>query len=96
MGKTGSMAIHRMVIEADHPLDYPYTIFQLPESHEFCFSELFGIIGVRKAMDADLHRAKSLEGIDLKRALNQLAMHLAADIVLDGVHERLAPNRQTV
>ena len=63
--------------------------FVLPECDELGFSNVARVTRMREPMDADLQGAKTLHGIDLKRAGNELSMHLSADVVLDGVDESL-------
>ena len=80
-----------VMIKAKNARDLPRAIFKPPYVYEFRFPAGSGIrlIRMRKAVDADLDRSIILDGIDLERSGNQLAMNFATDIAAYGINKAL-------
>src|SRR5690348_12379484 len=84
-----------MVIEAERPSDLPHSIFVLPESDEFCFSNIRWIAGMMKAMNANLHGTIVRYGIDLQGTGNQFARYFAANVFLEAIQKRLSASTES-
>jgi len=91
----GRLGRSRVVVEADDARQLPASIFELPELHEFRIADILGVVGMGEAMHADLDGSVAFERIHLQRSRNELALHLAADVVLDAVQQALFAHRQS-
>src|SRR5215813_15012308 len=86
------------MVEADDARQLPRAVSESPEVNESTLAERLSVIvaGMVKAMDADLQGAPALDRIHLEAPRNQLAGHLAADVLLHRIDEVLLPDAEAV
>src|SRR5215469_5021825 len=87
-----------MMIDADHPCDLPQAIFVAPDMNELCLPDDAMILlpRVKEAVNPDLNRTISSQGINFECSGHQLPLHLSAKIVLESIHDLRAAHQQTV
>ena len=51
---------------------------------------------VKEAVGSNLNRAIACEGINFERSRYQFPLHFAAKVVLDGIHDLLATDQETI
>ena len=85
-----------MVI-ADDAGDLPRSVFPLPKVNELAFADTLGILMPRmmEAMHACFEQSISFHVINLQRSGDELAGHLSADVLPDGVSQRRFAQRHS-
>jgi hypothetical protein len=75
---------------ADHARHFPLAVIKLPQRDELRLADTYFLgAGVNKAMSSHLHCAVVIQTVDLKRARNEHALRLTADVVANAVDESL-------
>jgi len=83
------------MVVANHAGDLPLPVLVSPQMNEFRFSDIVGLAGVVESMNPNLHCPIVGNRIYLEGSGNEFPRNLAADVVLDGVDERLRADGQT-
>src|SRR5262249_20630510 len=86
------------MVDTDHSRDLPGTIFAPPDVNELCFPHNTVVLlpRVKEAVNSDLNSTISCQGINFERSGHQLALHLSAKIVLQGIHDLRPAHHQAV
>lgn len=77
------------MVETEDARNFPGSVVVVPEMNEAAFAVGDGRfdVGVSETVDAYFDGAEVVDAEDFERAGNELALGLAADILLDAVHE---------